>query len=344
MPTNTYEFLKQIAKGEDSGYNRWNYPDDLIHDIRINEKNPLASQITLDFDKDSDFLEILGVDENDAWTYNYIMYDDSSDWDWYTYRDEWKEGYILDGFNNENKEKFEKIVRLSLSPKTSVRSDILNGILGIYENQVENIISAYANENERCQIDGAKEIIRRETEKPFDRFGIIEVWYGSRFKTTVGILLNWYRMLKMEDDDIKHLLKSLFEKYNPKSDIGGWEEIRYNSFCDDYDSEGVQREIGFELDKIIEEIEEDGINEDFQKLYDTVVKLGGFNNHIELKDKEMSVVFQSIDPHTGRLVFKIFKKGGESEQRSVDNLEDLYLNLYQPELFESVKDILNRIL
>jgi len=219
MPTNTYEFLKQIAKGEDSGYNRWNYPDDLIHDIRINEKNPLASQITLDFDKDSDFLEILGVDENDAWTYNYIMYGDSSDWDWYTYRDEWKEGYILDGFNNENKEKFEKIVRLSLSPKTSVRSDILNGILGIYEDQVENIISAYANENERCQIDGAKEIIRRETEKPFDRFGIIEVWHGSRFKTTVGILLNWYRMLKMEDDDIKHLLKSLFEKYNPKTNL-----------------------------------------------------------------------------------------------------------------------------
>jgi len=32
------------------------------------------------------------------------------------------------------------------------------------------------------------------------------------------------------------------------------------------------------------------------------------------------------------------------EKRSVDNLEDLYLNLYHPELFESVKDILNRIL
>ena len=148
----------------------------------------------------------------------------------------------------------------------------------------------------------------------------------------------------MEDDDIKHLLKSLFEKYNPKSDIGGWEEIRYNSYCDDYDSEGVQMEISHELDKIIEIIEEEGVHDEFQKIYDVVIKLGGFNKMLDLKEKEISVIFDSIDPHTGQLVFKLYKKGGKMEKRSVDNLEDLYLNLYHPELFESVKDILNRIL
>jgi hypothetical protein len=343
MSKSTYEFLKDIAKGKVQSP-RWDNPDDWIYEVRINEKNPLASQVIIDFDDESDFLKTLGVDEDDIYEYKHIMFYESSDYDHYRYYDEWREGYIRDSFSNENLEKYEQILRLTISPDMTNNYDIMKKLMDLFENEVNNIISIYGLENERCMLDAAKKAIKEETEKPFDRFGITEVWHASRFKTTVGILLNWFRMLKAENKNVRELLTMLFAKYNSKSNIGSWGELKYNSFCDDYDQEQVQREIGLELDEIIEEIEEDGINEDFQKLYDIVVKLGGFNRHIELKDKEMSVVFQSINPYTGRLIFKVYKKDGKSEQRSVDNLEDLYLNLYQPELFESVKDILNKIL
>jgi hypothetical protein len=37
-------------------------------------------------------------------------------------------------------------------------------------------------------------------------------------------------------------------------------------------------------------------------------------------------------------------KGNKKEERSVDNLEDLNLELYHPELFESIRKILKKLL
>ena len=51
----------------------------------------------------------------------------------------------------------------------------------------------------------------------------------------------------------------------------------------------------------------------------------------------MSVVFEKIIPETNKLIFKLYKDKGGFERRSVDNLEDLNLQLHHPELFESIK-------
>ena len=66
MSKTTYEFLKDIAKGNTQNV-RWDNPDDWIYEVRINEKNPIASQVIIDFDDEKDFLEILGLDEEDIY-------------------------------------------------------------------------------------------------------------------------------------------------------------------------------------------------------------------------------------------------------------------------------------
>lgn len=343
MSKNTYEYLKDIAKGK-SDFHRWENPDSLILDIDVNERNPITSKVILDFQSDDEFLQTLGLDEADVWNYKRVMYFEMSDYDYYNYQDDWKEGYILDSFSDENKEKYEKVVKLSLSPVITDRSKILKHISEIHQSEIDDIITTYAEENERCRADAAKEIVREETEKPFERFGIIEIWHGARFKTTIGVLLNWFKMLKAETEDVQGLLTKLFEKYGPSRSIGNWDDVMYNSFCDDYNQEYVQKEIGWYLDKILEKIEEEGIAPEFHKLYDVINKIGGFGKFIKLKDKDISVIFKNIDPQTGRIIVMVYKKDGEVEKRSVDNLEDLYLTLYQPELFESVESILKRIL
>ena len=61
----------------------------------------------------------------------------------------------------------------------------------------------------------------------------------------------------------------------------------------------------------------------------------------------MAVVFKSLDDKTNKLKMIVHKSGKYSkgaEQRVVDNLEDLNLTLYHPELFESVKKTLRKFL
>ena len=74
------------------------------------------------------------------------------------------------------------------------------------------------------------------------------------------------------------------------------------------------------------------------------MSLGGFNKFIDMKEKKIQLVFEKLDPETNTLIFKIYKGNNKFERRSVDNLEDLNLQLYHLELFESIRKILKKLL
>ena len=154
--------------------------------------------------------------------------------------------------------------------------------------------------------------------------------------------------MEAEDDDLMGLLRKLYERFNGFT-AGQWYELEYNSWCDDYDKEEEQSTIGKHLDKMLEvakeEFEEENSNlEEYTKLYNAVAKAGGFDKWINIPGKNMAVVFKSLDNKTNKLKMIVHKDGGGSEQRVVDNLEGLNLTLYHPELFESVKKILKKLL
>jgi hypothetical protein len=145
-------------------------------------------------------------------------------------------------------------------------------------------------------------------------------------------------MLNAEDEDLKGMLKLLYENYGGIT-VGGWYDLEYNVWCDDYDTEGFQGEANRILNKMLEKAEEEfeGVDrEEYDKIYDTVMGLGGFNNLIKLPEKGIEVFFYKFDTNTNKLYFDLYK-GNKKETRSVDNLEDLNLQLYHPELFESLR-------
>ena len=79
MASETYEFLKNISMGKE--HNRWSYPDPLIYDIVT--KNPgSSSKVVITFDKDDDFLDVLGIDEYDRYSWNEVFsdYHDRDTW------------------------------------------------------------------------------------------------------------------------------------------------------------------------------------------------------------------------------------------------------------------------
>jgi len=352
MASETYEFLKKIYDGEEVG-NRWNYPDKLIYDVRP-AKYPSSTQVIITFDSDDDFLDILGIDnDDDKWAWGRFMgrgyYGDDVNTDRWEY--DWEEGYLIDSFNEEQKEKVRQILKLT-NPKlilTDENTNIVAKFLDTtFNNEVEDIIYDYSYESEQCIRREVVNILENETKNPFLRFGIVEEQHAYKFRTTVSILLNWYKRLNAEDKDLKGLLTSLIEKYDSKANRGDWYELEYNAWCNDLDREAIDRSYDNNLDKMLEAAEETLENnpdyEEYIALMDRVTKLGGFDKWINIQDGNR-IRFHEIDRDTNTLRMIYAKKGEwNGHMRSVDNVEDLNTMMYNLELFEHLRKTIKNIL
>lgn len=352
MASETYEFLKKIYNGEEVAY-RWNYPDDLIYDVRSG-KFPSSTQIIINFDSDENFLDVLGVeDEDDKWVWSKFMgrgyYGNEVDTERWKY--DWEEGYLIQNFNEEQKEKLRQILKLT-NPKLILTdensSNVAKFLETTFKNEVDDIIYDYSYESDECVKRAVVSVLENETNNPFRNFGIIEEQHAYKFKTTVGVLLNWYKRLKVEDEDLKGLLKTLITKYQPNVDRGGWYELEYNSWCNDIDKEAVSRSYDNNLDKMLEAAEETLENnpdyEEYVNLVSTVNKLGGFDKWINIQGGNR-INFYDIDRDTNKLRLIYAKKGEwNGQMRSVNNVEDLNTMMFNLELFESIRKHLKRFL
>jgi hypothetical protein len=351
MASETYEFLKNIYDGEE--VSRWNYPDKLIYDIRP-ARYPQSTQVIIAFDSDDDFLDVLGIENSDdKWTWGRFMgrgyYGDEVDTERWRY--DWEEGYIIEGFNEEQKEKVREILKLT-NPKLTLTNEntsiVAKFLMNTFENEVDDIIYEYSYESEQCIRREVIEILEKETKNPFLKHGIVEEQHAYKFKTTVGILLNWYKTLKAENEDLKGLLKVLVERYQKNADRGGWYELEYSSWCNDFDKESLSKSYDNNLDKMLEAAEETLENnpdyEEYIALLGRVTELGGFDKWINVQNGNR-IKFHDIDRDTNTLRIIYSKKGEwKGQMRSVKNVEDLNTMIYNLELFESIRKILRKLL
>lgn len=352
MASETYKFLKSIVNGEE--VSRWDYPDPLIDYVKISEPRT-STKITIAFDNDDDFLEVMGIeDENDRWAWNRYKSSYDYDFDTYRYQEDWDEGYLIRNFDQSNIDLVNQILKYTKpgliysDENEESRREVSKFLSSMFSDECDEIAYEYGVLDWDCILRSVNQVLEEETSNPFIKLGIIQKIHGYKFESTVGVLLSVYRLLKAEDDDLKELLKKVDEKVNPNKNRGDWYELEYNTYCDDFDNETFQYEVGRILTRMLEKAEEDLVGntnfEEFNNLYDKVISLGGFNKHIPLEHKEMSVIFEKINPETNKLIFKVYKDKGGFERRSVDNLEDLNLQLHHPELFESIKNIIKKLL
>lgn len=349
MTSETYEFFKNLSNGQE--INRWSYPDKLIYDVR-HTRGSNSIKVVITFDDDDDFLDVLGIggdDYEDRYTFRRFMGDYyHNDWDTYRYDDDWREGYTLQKFNNPNVELVNEILKftnptLRMTPNADL-GNIAHFLKTRFKGEIEDLIYDNAEQNEECIYEGAKQAIIKETDNPFKRFGIIQKSHAYKFETTVNVILRLYKLLKAEDEDLKGLLTKLHKKYPEQKYIGDWENLNYEGWCDDFDKELEQENFKKHLEKILDEIRDDSDFEEYNKLYDKVISLGGFGKSISLKEKGIQIVFDELNPKENTLIFRVYKGNNKFERRSVNNLKDLNLELYHPELFESIKKILKKFL
>jgi|694.fasta_scaffold09470_19 hypothetical protein len=353
-----YELLDELVKGEDVSWNRTIYTDDKLVDYISQDKdNKKASTIIIEFPDEEDFLYTLGVDDDDdIYTYRRFNYDSyGSDIDYYRYEEDFREGYLLDNFDESNTLKLNNILRF-LNPSLigGDKDKIAQFLTQSFPSESDEIIYEYGYRDRDCIERAVKEEINSETKNPYVRFGIKEIYNGRRYETNVGIIYHWYKQLKCPTYDLKELLTLLISRYT-KTNIGGWYELEYNTYCNDFDSEGFQRDVSNILDKISDEIEDSDKYvdiEEYKNLLNKIIELGGFKNVLTLpKDKTIKYVIKGIDPMTNkvRLVVQYDTSHPDydgslrsiTKDRSVD-FEGLNLFLYHPELFKESRIIIER--
>jgi hypothetical protein len=352
MENKLYNFLVDIVKTKK--VHRYEIPEDLIYDI-IPKTNILSSIVIIEFPNNDVFLETLGVPEDDISVYDNFMSDYTNfydDWRYDREYDDFREGYLWSELNQENQNLLEKIKMLfgALGPYENFERRIEN----FAQREVENMLEVVSNERSRCVHEAVKEILINETKNPFREFGIIQIYHGHKFKTTVGILIRLFNYVKnfvdIENFTLKDLLTYIFKRKN--TDIGMWDELEYNAWCDDYNTDYINSEIKYEFEKIIDKIEEsfskngtdNSAVKNIYELIDKVEKLGGFRRNIWVGDF-LIVNFNKIRNNVLYMDIRKSVNGKEViESRSAKNLEELNLILYHPELFESIKKNINKFL
>ena len=202
--------LDELVKGKDVSWNRTIYPDDkLVNYISQDKDNKKASTIIIEFPDEEDFLNTLGVDDDDdIWTYKkFNSYYSGSDIDYYRYEEDFSEGYLLDNLDESNTLKLNNILRFINPSLIGEDKDKIGKFLTqSFPSESDDIIYEYAHRDQDCIERAVRDEINGETKNPYARFGIKEIHNGRRYETNVGVLYHWYKQLRCPTYDLKELL------------------------------------------------------------------------------------------------------------------------------------------
>ena len=342
-----YDALVKISQGREISNWELQRMDDVVESVRFNSSSPGKSRIKLRFSDYEDYWKLFDLNEDDIWFANaiYSNYDtfefESEDWA----NDDWKQGYLIREFNGENIEKLKEILMI-IGPKYAKlgndedfekAAELLNGL---FERQADEMKWAYMAERNRCKERGAIQMIESETCNAFQNYGIFSLgrcFYS--YVTTVSVLLSLYKMYGNPSMTVYEVLKKVGED----TSIGGqWHEYMYEQDCIDYDGESFNREVAWELERIMTKIEEDYDIEGAKEFYSKVRKIlqdyeiGKW--HRTPKDKTLAFMINDIKPKENKIIVSVQKQniGANIERRSYD-IDSFNTLLYQPELFEHKK-------
>ena len=355
---NTYSTLLSISKGEyPETFNRKviKIDDELASYIKYNESSPHKSIVYLEFsdtesyfnlfDYDSDDINYIDRIINDSRYYSNFSFEDSS----YTY-DSFKEGYLLNDFNEENKKKLNQI-RDIISPGLDIFINHDEGgkfcelLEEFFDREVSHIVTEYHDLMEECKLKSEQQNIRNELGDVFDELGIIQRECFREYITTVNILLALYKETKRFDLDIHGLLSEVGHKMR----VTEFYEYYYETQCEFFDnfSKNFNSRVSTYLDDIIEKTEDDNLfaNKELYYKYHKYV-FGPYKTHkwynVPHNKKNQFMILQA-DVKADRILIS-YEVGSpfKREQRSY-NLEGFLNFLHNPELFESKIRKINKI-
>ena len=241
MNLETFTALRNYAKGKMT-------KDELLGNERLfsymreDRSTPGQSVISIEFNNQQDFLEALGLSEDDIWFYQTINspYSDYEFIDHYSSTEDFMEGYsFYYTLDDENKELLSQISQAILPMKVDFsddeyRKELSQKLMDNFGKKIKYVIEDYVYEKNHAFQRSLSKVMDKEMDEYFNELGIDA--YREGFRITVADLMALYIREGMLHLPLKELLESLFSR---KEAPGGWQEDYYAyENPDDFDSEG----------------------------------------------------------------------------------------------------------
>ncbi len=343
----TGEFIKalrEFTKGK-IDYRELEDSDESI--LKVKPSDPLGqSTIVIDFNEDEKFFKSLDIGEEDVWFLNAISshYNSYEFMDSYQVEQDFKDGYIIYGdFNEENLAKLKNIAEIVLSGEEfdiedeKYRVKLSEILLGLFESEMDWIISDYSSEKNSEMLTTANESIESEINTVLESIGFTMFRDYDQIATTPANLLMWSTRLQLPKIDAISLFNQIIVSTGTGK-LGGWAENSYE-FQDykNFDLNSFNNSVERQLDKILEKLDEDDNGEKIKEFLEfrlRIVRKFGLNKWNKLpSDKTVSFKVEGFDQEEMKLIIRLEKqsKGMRQLKLSEENFNNL---LYQPQLFD----------
>jgi hypothetical protein len=321
--------------------------DDSIDDIYV--KRPLGqSLITIKFDDRTNFLEEIGLHEDDVWFRDMIMssYQHYEFNDSYTIEEDFKEGYIFEyDLTEENLDTLKGIAKMVLPNETvnldddEYRQKLHRLLLEIFPTQIDYILGDYTAEKDYEMNAVAREVIKSEFDDKLEEIGVELGNNEDEVTMTIADLFSEALQLNLFSENAQEMVIKIMSNKLGNS-VGGWHENSYE-FRDDrkFDKESFNREVTRQFEKIIEIIDERSESE-----Y-TVKDYIDFRNRVENKfkiktwyetPKDKDIIFSIKEFIPSNMTVKLtIKDRGTQLLKDIEMDEETFVQfLYQPSLFK----------
>lgn len=301
--------------------------------------------VILDFDTD-DYIEILVGDGSNEYYYikeaigGYYGYSGSFMYDDWRSREDWDEGYMFEGFDQENIDTVLEIANMLGFPydPTSVDSKKISNFLhDNFEREVNDIIDEYQTMTD----DAMKQVISNfafdEYCNVFHKFGILHSGNKQtcfeKYYTTVKNLISLYKSHGKYDWSLKQLLRQISKDNDLAED--DLSDIAWGQYWQHFDKEYFKNYVKGKLEEIKEKIEEDAEHiDEYREITDRLKKFKYGTWYDLPKNDQIMFKINYVSLKTLDINFAYKKKGTNEIVNDINmDLERFLLFLYQPELF-----------
>lgn len=332
---------------------------DTVKITRVNDKNRKKSLVYLNFDL-SDYVSLFQSDDNENHSSHLIdiAFGQSGYYGGYVFLDsyydeyEWNEGYILRSFSDENIQKLKEILAIISRPLSNFTFNDDNKVSKIakflsdnFSNEVDYIMSEYTELYDDTLVKGLKTYVQYKLCDVLFKFGIYEKNCGTKYFTTVGVLLDLWKKTDSSDEDS---ITDVLEKFIKQNDLEFDEDLYedYYAYYDyqNWDGETFNRTVERMLNKIKDKVEDDLDLEKFQetqKIYEfldsqkiNISKTNQFPKQKTFGEKNRNT-YVIRDVKDGILHIRFGEYDGNQPNYSdlSMNLEEFKNFLFHPELF-----------
>jgi len=330
--------------------------DKKIDEVKFRHGHPGEAEIIFELTTDSEFFELLDIDEDDGYFARSVTSTYGNGWefnDYYTIDEDFKEGYIIYGdLDADNSEMLTKILFYLTGKKIDIYENnekvapYSKLLMTTFPREFESILSEYSMCRDEEMNKTASESIMSELNEFMQNIGFKIYQKFDLISTTPGNLLMWYSRLGDKTSNFEELFKMIVEHSNTRN-LGGWADVQYE-FRDEnnFDSSQFNRTAYRELSNILEKIEDSTDFEEFKKMVEGVTTKFEVGKWYSLpKDSKIEFMVDSFNNENNTIKVMIRNNKSWKTRPIMMNLDNFNKFLYQPELFgmsdlmpESIKE------